>query len=135
MRAFCSARDRRDKAVAIYLQADMFDPTYEPEPGTNRAFVPFIQALIEESTRFQRAGGETYVIDGDSHVFNVDHPLAAGSRWLEFYGVRGSSGLTRITVDGSDNNTNWLRVGVNLGARQGVLSWRQVPYSSVPDRP
>ena len=129
---FAAARDRRDKAVAIYLQADMFDPTYEPEPGTNRAFVPFIQALIDESTRFQRGGGEVYLIDGDSHVFNVDHPLAAGSRWLEFYGVTGSSDLTRITVDGSDNNTNWLRVNVDPGAREGVLSWRQVPYSSVP---
>ena len=68
---FESARAKRDRAVVIYLQADMFDPTYKPEPGTNRAFVPLIQTLIDEATRFEKTGGEVYLIDGDSHVFNV----------------------------------------------------------------
>lgn len=129
---FGSARAQRDRAVVIHLQADMFDPTYTPEPGSNRAFVPLVQTLIDEATRFEESGGEVYLIDGDSHVFHVDRPLAAGSRWLDFYGVRGSANLTRITVDGSTNNTNWLRVSVHPNARRGVLSWVQVPYTSTP---
>jgi len=51
---------------------------------------------------------------GDSHVFNADHPLGAGSSWLSFYGLsRPVANLNRITVDGSNNATNYLRVTVH----------------------
>ncbi|GAB47311.1 esterase-like activity of phytase family protein, partial [Mobilicoccus pelagius] len=108
---FATARAKKDRAVAIAMQADMFDPTYEPKPGTNQAFAPLVQKLVDETNDFD---GRVYLLDGDSHVFHVDEPLAAGSRWLTFYGVKGAADdLTRITVDGSDNNTNWLEVRVD----------------------
>lgn len=93
----------------------------------NSAFAPLVQTLIDESNAFD---GQTYLFDGDSHVYNVDQPLAAGSRWLSFYGVEGSSDLTRVTVDGSDNNHDWLEVTINRPRAEDVLSWRQVPYTS-----
>ncbi|MGO4956922.1 hypothetical protein ACTQ49_06580 [Luteococcus sp. Sow4_B9] len=121
------ATRRNDRAVVVLLQADMFDPTYAVPWENNSAFQPLVQTLVDESNKFR---GESYVIDGDSHVYTVDQPLAEGSHWLDFYGVEGSSELTRITVDGSQNNTNFLRFTVNRPRAEKVLSWEQVPYQT-----
>lgn len=123
--AFADARRRQDRAVAIFLQADMFDPTYAASFADVSAFKPLVQLLIDESSSF---AGETYLFNGDSHVYNDDRPLAAGSKWLSLYGVQGSSNLTRVTVDGSNNNTDWLEVTVGRDKDEPVLSWKRVPY-------
>ena len=108
----------------------MFDGSWNGvTPEGYSAFKPLVQTLVEESSAFD---GEVYLFDGDSHIFVTDSPLAAGSRWLDFYGVQGSAdNLTRVTVDGSAQNTNYLKVWVNKG-RTGVLSWKQIPYSTQP---
>lgn len=123
--AFADAHRRQDRAVAIFLQADMFDPTWSPTFADVSAFTPLVQLLIDESNAYD---GETYLFNGDSHVYNEDQPLAAGSKWLSLYGVRGSSSLERVTVDGSGNNTNWLDVTVGRDKDEPVLTWRKVPY-------
>jgi hypothetical protein len=62
-------------------------------------------------------------------MYNSDKPLAAGSPWLTTYGVTGSAdNLTRVTVDGSANNKDWLRVTINRPGADHVLSWERVPY-------
>jgi hypothetical protein len=44
--------------------------------------------------------------------------------------VHGSAdNLTRVTVDGSSNNVDYLRVTVGRG-HEPLLSWERVPYSS-----
>ena len=103
----------------------MFDPTYTPTFADVYAFKSWVQALVDESEAF---GRPVYLIDGDSHVYNVDRPLAAGSKWLGLYGVDGAAdNLTRITVDGSSNNTDWLEVRVHRSGSE-VLTWEQIPY-------
>ena len=126
---FAQARHRHDRAVMVLLQADMFDPTYTPNFGTDiSAFAPLVQALVDESSDFD---GQVYLVNGDSHVYNSDFPLAAGSPWLTTYGVTGSAdNLERITVDGSSNNKDWLRMTVNRPGAKSVLSWERVPYTS-----
>jgi len=63
-----------------------------------------------------------YLFDGDSHIYNSDQPLAAGSPWLITYGVQGAAeNLQRVTVDGSSNNKDWLKGTVN---RPGALRQR-----------
>ena len=125
--AFATARARHDKGVVVLQQADMFDPTYTPTWDDISAFQPWVQALVEESSRFD---GPVYLFDGDSHVYNADHPVAAGSAWLSTYGVRGSAdNLTRVTVDGSSNNKDYLRVTVGAPGEH-LLSWERVPYLS-----
>jgi len=124
---FARARLTNARAVAILQQADMFDPSYQPTWDVS-AFVPLGQALVDESATFD---GEVYLFDGDSHVYHVDQPLAAGSRWLDIYGVEGSAdNLTRITVDGEAQNTDFLAVTVNRPGAASVLSWQRVPYDS-----
>ncbi len=124
---FAKARQRHDRAVVVFQQADMFDPTFTPEPQDISAFQPLVQALVKETNAFR---GDVYLVNGDSHIYNSDRPLAPGSVWLERYGVRGSAaGLERITVDGSDNNKDWLKVTVNRPGASSTLSWERIPYA------
>jgi hypothetical protein len=109
-------------------QADMFDPTYTPTWADIGHFQPWVQALVDEASSYD---GPIYLLDGDSHVYNTDAPLASGSPWLTTYGVSGSAdNLTRVTVDGSSNNTDYLRVTVNPAGSASLLSWERVPYTS-----
>jgi hypothetical protein len=124
--AFDEARRRGDRGVVVMQQADMFDPSYTPSWDDIGAFKPWVQALVDEASRFD---GPVYLLDGDSHVYNTDKPLAAGSPWLTTYGLQGSAdNLTRVTVDGSSNNHDWLRVTVNKPGADPLLSWERVPY-------
>ena len=81
----------------IMTQADMFDTTVTgPTFANYYAFKPIINALVTEAAAFR---GPVYLVNGDSHVYNVDRPLAAGSSWLKLYGVPGTAGnLTRISA-------------------------------------
>lgn len=128
MRAsFDSAKRHRDGAVTVFLQADMFDPSYQPTWHVD-AFTPFVRALAEESRDFD---GNVYLVNGDSHAYNDDRPLATGSSWLDVYGVDApADNLRRVTVDGSNNNTDWLKTTVRRHAGETTLSWQQVPYGS-----
>jgi hypothetical protein len=124
---FATARQERDRAVVILTQADMFDPTVkDPKYADYYAYTPIVRALAEESAAFR---GAVYLFNGDSHVFNVDRPLAAGSPWRSLYGVPDPvESLQRITVDGADNNDGYLRVTIHPRSR-GVLTWTRVPYT------
>jgi hypothetical protein len=125
--AFAAARKHHDRGVVVAQQADMFDPTYTPTQDDIGAFKPWVQALVDESSHFD---GPVYLFDGDSHAYNSDRPLAQGSSWLSTYDVRGTAdNLTRVTVDGSSNNQDYLRVTVG-GPGRSLLSWQRVPYTS-----
>jgi hypothetical protein len=124
--AFRTARRHHLRGVVLQQQADMFDPTVtDPSIADYSAFRPLVQALVHESRRFH---GAVYLFNGDSHRFNVDQPLAAGSHWLSFYGVRGSAdNLRRVTVDGSDlGEADWLKVIVQPRGRE-LLTFEQAP--------
>lgn len=42
---FAQARQRNQRAVAFYTQADMFDPTYDVTQSDDSAFTPLVRAL------------------------------------------------------------------------------------------
>ncbi|MBE7162952.1 MAG: metallophosphoesterase [Williamsia herbipolensis] len=124
---FAQARLRNQRAVAFYTQADMFDPTYDVTQADDSAFTPLVRTLAQESRAF---GKPVYLFNGDSHVYNADNPLAAGSKWLAFYGVAQSAdNLKRVTVDGSSNNKDYLRVTIARPGSPEVLTWQRVPYT------
>jgi hypothetical protein len=124
---FDVARRRHDRAVVVMTQADMFDPTVtDPEYADYFAFTPLVRALAEEASDFR---GEVYLLNGDSHVYNSDRPLGRDSGWPAFYGVAEPvDKIERITVDGSDNNDDYLRVTLHPRKRD-VLTWERVPYT------
>jgi len=124
--AFADARHDRQRAVVLLLQADMFDPTV-PNPAYTDYYgmQPIVAAIAREAATYP---GQVYLFNGDSHVYNSDNPLAAGSPWLAFYGIsQPVTNLTRITVDGSGNANDYLRVTVNAHGPQ-VLTWTKVPF-------
>lgn len=122
--AFRQARTDRLPGVVLMQQADMFNPHVPaPRPAAYRAFRPLVKALVAESRRFD---GPVYLFNGDSHRFNQDRPLAEGSSWLDFYGVRRSAdNVRRVTVDGADlGEADWLKVRVR---GDGELAFERVP--------
>ena len=126
--AFATAKRHHDKAVVLLIQADMFDPTVaSPAYADYYGFQPIVAAIARESLAFD---GPVYLFNGDSHVYNSDKPLAAGSKWLSFYGVSTPvPNLSRITVDGSTGVNNYLRVTVT-GDKDSPLSWERVPFAT-----
>jgi hypothetical protein len=129
---FADAVARGDRAVALMIQADMFDPTVaNPSYADYYGFTPIVRVIAQESRAF---GKPVYLFNGDSHSYNDDHPLAAGSKWLSFYGVdQAVPNLERATVDGSSNATNYLRVTITPAKPKSgsgrVLEWQRVPYT------
>ena len=123
---FARARAEDQRAVVLLTQADMFDPTNAaPTFADYYAFQPLVATIAREAADFD---GPVYLFNGDSHDYHVDRPLAAGSSWLEFYGVAGPvSNLTRVTVDGAADVDNYLKVTIHPRGRQ-VLSWQRVLF-------
>ena len=125
---FAQAREEHNRAVVLLIQADMFDPTVpNPSFADYSGFQPIVAAIAEESAAFH---GPVYLFNGDSHIYNNDQPLAAGSSWLTFYGIdKPVANLNRITVNGSGNAFEYLRVTVHEEGPQ-VLTWEHVPFTS-----
>jgi len=129
---FSDATRRNDRAVVLMTQADMFDPALleaaQANPATVSGFREIVQTIVEETNRFD---GPVYLINGDSHVFTENQPLAKGSPWLSVYGQAPADHLQRITVDGANNATNYVRFTVAGNGAKGadILSWEKVAYS------
>ena len=129
---FADAERRNDRAVVLMTQADMFDPSLlaaaAASPDTMSGFREIVQAIVEETNSFD---APVYLINGDSHVFAENQPLAEGSPWLDIYGQPAADDLQRITVDGSANATNYVRFTVAGNSADGtdVLAWEKVPFS------
>jgi hypothetical protein len=118
-----------NRAVVLMMQADMFDGT--PEEPDFGAFRPIVQTIAERASQF---AGPVYLLNGDSHKYEVQDPLSADSPWTSFYGVAPVGNLTRITVDGSKNAGDYLRVRVEA-QNPAVLSWEQVQYKAAQTAP
>ncbi len=125
--AFEEAEDDHAKAVLIGLQADMWDPEALAPGGDGLdAYRPFVQTLADLSVHF---GRPVLLINGDSHLFKVDQPLAdPASATGTIHGTQAVPNLTRITVQGSTNTpSEWLRLTIDPRAPQ-VFSWENVVY-------
>ena len=133
-RTFADARKTKARAVVIMTQADMFDP-YMLTQGVeeNAELVSGFRSIVQTIAAGSQAyGGPVYIFNGDSHVYNDDSPLAAGSPWLDVYDVDKVPNLRRVTVEGAATSNEWLRVTAAPESSSGsdVLSWQRVPYKS-----
>lgn len=133
-RTFADATRTNARAVVIMTQADMFDPYMltqgvEENPELVSGFRSIVETVVTGS---QAYGGPVYIINGDSHIYNDDSPLAEGSPWLDVYDVDHVPNLRRVTVEGAAASNEWLRVTVapEASTSSDVLSWQRVPYSS-----
>jgi hypothetical protein len=131
-RIFDRAHDEHAAAVAIGIQADMWDPAIESDPTLYDHFQPIVQKLASEALAFH---GPVLLLNGDSHAFVDDHPLADPSRPLNksIYGVsQDVPNLRRITVNGSTTPCHeWLKLTVDPHAG-GVFSVQRQLFSKQP---
>lgn len=131
-RLFDRARDEHAKAVAIGIQADMWDPAIEGDPTQYDHFQPIVQELARQSLRFR---GPVLLLNGDSHAFIDDYPLADPSRPQNksIYGIgQDVPNLRRITVNGSTTPCHeWLKLTADPHA-SGVFSYQRILFSKQP---
>ncbi|HXU80293.1 MAG TPA: hypothetical protein VN914_02775 [Polyangia bacterium] len=117
-RAFATAKLYGSAAVVLMMQADMWDAG--PSDGFNDT-VQRIAALALAS------GKPVLLLQGDSHVFKVDNPLASGDA------VHGVStpvpNLTRIVVQGSTTAplSEWVKLHIDAAASP-PFSWTRVTH-------
>jgi len=132
-RAFAQAETDGAAAVVIALQANMWDPDSNPSPGLG-AYKPIVQKLAELSLEFQRP---VLLINGDTHVFQDDHPLAnldpttpIGSINTNVYDIQQAvSNLRRITVQGSTTRPGeWVRLTIDPRSPDVLFSVENVIY-------
>jgi hypothetical protein len=129
--AFRRAEAIQAKAVVIALQADMWDPAALLPGGDGlSAYTPFVRELADLSIHFYRP---VLLLNGDSHLFFADRPLADSSSTTGLvHHTLSVPNLRRITVQGSTNApAEWLRLTIDPRTRD-VFSWRNVPYCNNP---
>jgi hypothetical protein len=129
--AFARAEEDGARAVLIGLQADMWDPEALVPGGDGlNNYTPFVHELANLSVHF---GRPVLLINGDSHSFGSDRPLAdPTSPTGLIHATQAVPNLTRITVQGSTNSpAEWLRLTVNPH-RPEVFSWENVVYCQDP---
>lgn len=125
-RAFDEARETRARGVVIGIQADMWDPEALASDELYN-YTPIVQKLADLSLQF---GRPVLLVNGDSHVYGSDQPLAdPSSATGQIHHTQAVPNLTRITVNGSTNTPyEWVRLTVDPRSPD-VFSWENVVYA------
>jgi hypothetical protein len=89
-----------------------------------------VQQLANLSVQF---GGPVLLLNGDTHVYATDHPLAdPGSITGQIHGTQSVPNLTRITVQRSTNApAEWLCLTIDRRQPE-TFNWQNVPYCQDP---
>ena len=128
---FKRAHEIHAKAVVVAIQADMWDLTALAPGGDGLdAYTPLVQQLADLTSNF---GRPVLLLNGDSHLFEMDHPLADPSSPTGLvHHTQSVPNLTRITVQGSTNApAEWLKLTID-SHKPGIFSWVNVPYCVNP---
>ena len=125
---FATAMAHGDRSVVVFTQADMFPPDRRQHTKALAAgYGPVVSALAAEAASFP---GEVYLFNSGSGVYRSDQPLAAESAWRKFYRLTASADrLSRVTVDGAAQATNYLRVTIDYRNAADPVRWARVPIS------
>jgi len=125
--AFAQAEVDDAKGVLIGLQANMWDPEALLPGGDGlTGYDGLVQELADLSVDF---GRPVLLINGDSHIYGTDTPLAdPASTTGMIHGTQAVPNLRRITVQGSTNKpSEWLRLTIDPRSSQ-IFSWENIVY-------
>ena len=121
-RAFATAAENGAAGVVLLFQADMWDPT---------AALSGFDALVLQIGNLAAAFGKpVLLLEGDSHVFRVDHPYTAASPLFVMHsGTPIAGNVTRVVVEGSAaGRTEYLRLTVDpKGQGTDLFTFERVP--------
>ncbi len=109
-RTFALAEEREARGVVVAMQADMF------AGAAGGGYDAIVQRLAERASRFD---GPVLLLEGDTHKFLVDEPLASGSS-VHAVTTRAPN-VTLIVVEG-ETAGEWLRLSVDPRAER-LFSW------------
>jgi hypothetical protein len=125
--AFNVARRTGAAGVALLMQADMWD-TSALAGGGLTGFDPIVRRIGTLAQHFDKP---VLILQGDSHVFRVDHPYTSTDPLYGLHpltpGTLQAPNVTRVVVDGSDNANDYLKLTVDPAA-PGVFSWTRVYF-------
>jgi len=102
------------------------DNAWDPAIFSANQYDGFTNTVRRIADLTRAFAGPVLLINGDSHVFTADNPLAAGD---SRYGVATAvPNLSRVTVQGSTTTplTEWLRLKVDASSAS-VFSWERNP--------
>jgi hypothetical protein len=116
--AFARAREARARAVLIQLQADMWDN--EKGPAHQAAYEPIVASIASHTLAF---GRPVLLINGDSHVFRSDNPLAASDPLNFMHPGYDVPNFHRLIVHGSTLPLEWLRLTIDRHGAPGPDSF------------
>jgi hypothetical protein len=112
-RTFELADEEDARGVVVAMQADLWF-------STPLGFTEIVQRLADRASEF---GKPVLLLEGDSHRFKVDRPLAAGS---PFHGVTTAApNLTRLVVEG-ETIGEWLKLRIDPNAAE-LFTWTRMP--------
>jgi hypothetical protein len=125
------AKKDHARAVVIGIQADMWDlAAITATTNELSNYTPIVQKLADLIEAF---GGPVLLLNGDSHVYGSDQPLAnQSSSTGSIHHTQSVPNLTRITVQGSTTApSEWLRLTIEPKNSQ-PFSWENVAYCNDP---
>jgi len=112
-RLFALAHEQDARGVVVMMQADTWTG------GRRDGFTDIVRKLADLARAFP---GPVLLIQGDSHVYKTDQPLAAGDAG---YGVTVPvPNLTRVVVEGATTH-EWLRLSVDPNGAS-LFSWERM---------
>jgi len=129
-KGFAEAKANHSRGVAVFLQADMWDPS-----ATLTHYADTKKELFTQTTAFK---GQVLLVDGDSHHFVVDKPLTdyAATNAAGLAGPNTVENFTRTTGFGEDQN-HWTSITVDprdqnlFSVHQHVIA-ANVPHYTAP---
>jgi hypothetical protein len=130
--AFKYAEQSNAKALVLALQADMWDPEAIAVGGAGLdQYTPFVQELANLSIRFYRP---VLLLNGDTHLYHFDHPLANPlSSTGAIHHTPAVGNLLRIVVQGSTNApAEWLKLTIDPRGYNNTFTWSNVSYCVDP---
>jgi hypothetical protein len=130
--AFAQAEADGVQGVVIGAQADMWDA--EKGAAHQAACEPFVSSIASHTTHF---GKPVLMLNGDSHVYRSDDPLAASDPLNFMHPGYDVPNFHRIVVHGSTFPLEYLRLTVDpradapaAGTSFGPFSWERVQLPS-----
>jgi hypothetical protein len=126
--AFARAAEDNFTAVVLQFQADMWDT--EKGAAHQTAYEPIVQSIASHALAF---GKPVLILNGDSHVYRSDNPLAASDPLNFMHPGYNVPNTHRIVVHGSTTPLEWLRLTVDPRVNApagpdafGPFSWQRV---------
>ena len=127
-RAFANAHTD-SRAVVLLLQADMWDGTIDTRSTTISAYDDYVVKIGRLAAAY---GKPVLLIEGDSHVFRVDHPFSPGSSLFALHpNTPVAPNVTRMVMNGSASRTEYVRLTIDPAPKQGAefFNFVEVPLN------